>query len=126
MKKYSIEEMELKAEKMQSFLELPLPSEPNELIERLEKIDILMAQSGKMLADAKFHKDSIVNGTIMEMLKKSYEEKLSASVLNKFIETAAKDQAYLVNWIDRINATSTHVKDSIRTIISYRKKELEL
>jgi len=47
-------------------------------------------------------------------------------VLNKFIETAAKDQAYLVNWIDRINATSTHVKDSIRTIISYRKKELEL
>jgi len=110
--------MELKAEKMQSFLELPLPSEPNELIERLEKIDILMAQSGKMLADAKFHKDSIVNGTIMEMLKKSYEEKLSASVLNKFIETAAKDQAYLLNWIDRINATSTHVKDSIRTIIS--------
>ena len=126
MKKYSIEEMELKAEKMQSFLELPLPSEPNELIERLEKIDILMAKSGKMLADAKFHKDSIVNGTIMEMLKKSHEEKLSASVLNKFIETAAKDQAYLVNWIDRINATSTHVKDSIRTIISYRKKELEL
>lgn len=124
--RYTDEQLTKKAEDMQKYLELPLPNEPNELIDRLEKIDILMAQSGKMLADAKYHRDSIISSTIMDALKKSYEEKLSPSVLNKFVESSARDCNYLVNWIDRINATSTHIKDSIRTIISYRKKELEL
>ena len=124
--RYTDNELKEKAERMQSYLELPLPNEPNELIERLEKIDILMAQSGKMLADAKYHRDTVINSTILDALKKSMEEKLSPSVLNKFVESAAREHSYLVNWIDRINATSTHIKDSIRTIISYRKKELEL
>lgn len=126
MTKYTQEQLKEKAEKMQMFLERELPDEPNELIDVLKNVGILIAQSGRMLADAKYFKDTIVNGAIMESLKKSYEERLSASVINKYVETAARDQAFLVNWIDRLNSCASHQKDSLRTIISYRKKELEL
>lgn len=126
MIKYSPDMLKEKATKMQAFLERELPNEPNELIEILNKIDILMAQSGQMLADAKYYKDTVVNSAIIQAIKEAYNETLSASTINKYVESVARDQAYLVNWIDRINATAVHHKDSIRTIISYRKKELEL
>lgn len=126
MTKYTPEQLKEKAAKMQAYLERELPAEPNELIDCLDKVDILMAQSGQMLADAKYYKDTVVNGAIMQAIKEAYNDKLSASTINKYVESVARDQAYLVNWIDRINATATHHKDSIRTIISYRKKELEL
>lgn len=126
MVKYNPDQLKETAAKMQAFLERELPSEPNDLIEALNLVDILMAKSGQMLADAKYYKDTVVNSAIMQAIKEAYNEKLSASTINKYVESVARDQAYLVNWIDRINATATHHKDSIRTIISYRKKELEL
>jgi len=125
MIKYNFEELKKKAEAMQQFIERPLPEEPNELIKHLENVDVLMAQSGRMLADAKYYQDAIKNAAILKSLSDEYST-LSQSAKNEFIKTEAKDQNYMVNWIDRINASAVHIKDSIRTIISYRKKELEL
>ena len=125
MIKYNFDELKKKAEAMQNFLERPLPEEPNELIKHLESIDTLMAMSGRMLADAKYYQDAIKNAAILTSLSDEYST-LSQSAKNEFIKTEAKDQNYMVNWIDRINACAVHIKDSIRTIISYRKKELEL
>ena len=125
MIKYNFDELKKKAESMQNFLERPLPEEPNELIKHLESIDTLMAMSGRMLADAKYYQDAIKNAAILKSLSDEYST-LSQSAKNEFIKTEAKDQNYMVNWIDRINASAVHIKDSIRTIISYRKKELEL
>lgn len=125
MIKYNLEELKKKAEAMQQFIERPLPEEPNELIKHLENVDVLMAQSGRMLADAKYYQDAIKNAAILKSLSDEYST-LSQSAKNEFIKTEAKDQNYMVNWIDRINASAVHIKDSIRTIISYRKKELEL
>lgn len=125
MIKYNFEELKKKAEAMQTFIERALPEEPNELIKHLESVDILMAMSGRMLADAKYYQDAIKNAAILKSLSDEYST-LSQSAKNEFIKTEAKDQNYMVNWIDRINASAVHIKDSIRTIISYRKKELEL
>lgn len=122
----NIEELKEAAEKMQAYLELKPGSEPNELIERAENLSVLMAKSGQCLADAKYIQDMVVNGAIMEALQKAYEEKLSPSTINKFVTTAAKEQNYLVNLFDRINATATHQLDSIRSILSYRKAEMTL
>lgn len=123
MNRFTIEQLTAKAEKMQTFLEVEPSEDIEKLLKRVDQLGILISQSGKMLADAKYYKDAIVNGAIMESLKQAYEEKLSASTINKFVETAAKEQAYLVNWIDRINSTATHQLDGIRTVISYRKAE---
>ena len=111
---------------MQSFIEKELPKDGNDLCNHLDLIDRLMAESGNMLADAKYYRDTLVNGVIMEAIDKSYTEKLTPSTINKYVDSAAREHNYLVNWIDRINASAVHIKDSIRTIISYRKKEMEL
>ncbi len=124
--KFSIETLRDKAEKMQKYLEDNPGSEPNELIDRIEKLNILIAQSGKMLADAEWYRDEMINSTIMQTIKDAMEEKLSASILNQYIKTAARDYVFLAKWIDRINATATHQIDSIRTVISYRKAEMVL
>lgn len=124
--RFSIETLKDKAEKMQKYLEENPGSEPNELIDRTEKLNILIAQSGKMLADAEWYRDEMINSAIMKAIKEAMEEKLSTTVLNQYIKTAARDYQFLVKWIDRINATATHQIDSIRTIISYRKAEMIL
>ena len=120
------EQLHDKAERMQKFLETKAGTEPNDLIDRAENLSVLIAQSGQCLADAKYLQDMVINGAIMEALQKSYEERLSPSTINKCVNTAAKDLNYLVNWIDRINATATHQLDAIRTLISYRKAEMTI
>ena len=120
------EQLTESATKMQSYLEKRAGGEPNDLIDRAENLAILIAKSGQCLASAKYLQDTVVNGAIMEALQKAYEERLSPSTINKFVVTAAKDFNYLVNWFDRINATATHQLDAIRTIISYRKSEMNL
>ena len=123
----TIDELHHKAEKMQAYLDAkPDDTEPNMLIERLEYLGIMISQSGKMLADAKYYKDKIVNGAIMESLKQAYEEKLSTSTINKFVETSARDYNFLVNWIDEINSCAGKQHDAIRTLISYRKAEMTM
>jgi hypothetical protein len=123
---YSKEQLTAAAAEMQTFLETKPSSEPNDLIVRLEELQVLVAKSGNMLADAKYFQDMVTNGAIMEALKQSYEERLSPSTINKFVTTAAKDQNYLVNWLNRINAAAVHQIDSVRTILSYRKSEMTL
>lgn len=122
----SKEELLNKAEKFQAYLEKKVGSEPNELIERVELLSILIAQSGQCLANAKYLQDQVINGTIMEALKSAYDDRLSASTINQFVKSSAKEFNYLVNWLDRINSTATHQLDSTRTIISYRKCEMNL
>lgn len=122
----SIETLKEKAEKMQAFLETQSGNEPNELIDRAEKLNILVAQSGKMLADAEWYRDEMVNSAIMKSIKEAMEEKLSATVLNQYIKTAARDYNFLVRWIDRINVTATHQIDSVRSLLSYRKAEMQI
>ena len=122
----TIEQLKEKADKMAAYLEKPYKSDPDDLLERMSTLSVLMAQSGQCLADAKYYQDSIVNGAIMEAIQKAYEEKLSPSTINKFVTTAAKEQNHLVNSFDRINASATHLLDAVRTAISYEKSKMNL
>ena len=110
----------------QAYLEKKIGPEASDLLERVEMLSILIAQSGQCLANAKYLQDQVINGTIMEALKNAYEERLSPSTINNYVKTSAKEYNYLVNWLDRINSTATHQLDSTRTLISYKKAELNL
>lgn len=122
----TIEQLTERATKMQEYLEKAVPSEPNDIIDRLTYLTQMVAISGQLLAEAKRYQDEIINGAIMEALQKAYEERLSPSTINKFVTTAAREQNYLVNWIDRINASATHQIDGLRSILSYRKAEMTI
>jgi hypothetical protein len=117
------DELKAKAQRFQTFLETRHGQEPEQLLERMELLAILVAQSGQCLAEAKYHQDQVVNGAIGEAIDRAFNDKLSASTINQYVKSTAKDYNYLVNWLDRINATATHQLDALRTIISYRKTE---
>ena len=112
--------------KMQTYLETPIGKEPNELLERMEYLLIMVAKSGQLLAEAKLAQESIVNEGLLKAMDQGLDKKLSPSLITKFVGTNAKEVNYLVNWADRVNASATHQLDAIRTIVSYRKAEMNL
>lgn len=46
-------------EDMQQFLEVTTSDDPRELVQRLTDINVYMARSGKLLADAKAYQDQV-------------------------------------------------------------------
>lgn len=122
----SKDELNKLAEKMQAYLETDLGPDPQHLIDRAELLTILIAKSGQALAEAKFIQDMIINDGLLSAINQGLETKLSPSLVNKFVSSNAKDVNFLVNWLDRINSAATHQLDGIRTIISYKKAELNL
>lgn len=119
-------ELNIKAEKMQSFLEeKPLDQEEG-LIDRLGLLGVLAAQSGKMLADSKYWLDQRKNDAITLALKDALQGDWSTTIIHKKIDALCKDENFLVNWIGRINASATHQSDALRTIISFRKSQMNM
>ena len=123
---YSIDELKDKCKRMQEFLEKKSGSEPNDLIERAENLMVLMAQSGQCLSDAKYLQDIAIGNAIQKSINLEYDKKLTPSTINKFVSAEAKEFNYLVNTFDRINAASTHQLDGLRSVLSYRKSEMNI
>ena len=123
---YTIDQLKEKAKKMQVFLETKSGSDPNDLIERAELLLVLIAQSGNCLADARYLQETAIGEAIQKSINLGYDQKLSISTINKFVNAEAKEFNYLVNTFDRINAAGTHSLDAVRTLISYRKSEMNL
>jgi hypothetical protein len=119
------EELKQKASEFQMTLELPAGSEPHELIARLEVLNMLIAQTGKYLADAKYLQDEAVNTAIVDIITENVYQ-FSASTLNSYVKAKARDYNYLVTMFDRINAAAVHQIDSLRSILSYKKSEMLL
>lgn len=111
---------------MQEYLESPVGKEPSELLERIEYLMIMIAKSGQLLAEAKLKQDTIINNGLLQAVMEELDKRLSPSLITKFVNSNAKEANYLVNWADRINASATHQLDAIRTIVSYRKAEMNL
>jgi hypothetical protein len=108
---------------IQDFIERPYDADNgNAVVERAQKIEAYMALSGKMLADAKYHYNQVFESSFVEAVKQN--TKVSASTLNKYLDSLCKDYQYLVDWCDRINRTCTHVLDFSRTIVSKLKNEM--
>ena len=119
-------ELEAKALRMQEYLELEIGPNPAQIMERIEHLHILIAQSGQCLAEAKYIQDQLINQGLSAAIEMDLNKKLSPSLIAKFVSTQAKDINFIVNHLDRINAAATHQLDGLRTIISYKKAELNL
>lgn len=111
-------------QEMQAFLEITPSDNPQELVQRLSDINVFMARSGKLLADAKAIQDTIT--------AKVYEEhgafitRVPATIATKFISSQTATINHIVNWLDRINRTLVHAGDNIRTQISFAKQDMAL
>ena len=116
---------EIKTEliQMQDFLEIELSEEVQEAVLRGSTLAVYMARSGKLLADAKIHKDRKLRSDIIEQIKSI--NSMAPSVAVKFTDTLVENESYLVNWATRLNAASTHQLDWCRTLISKAKAEMQ-
>ena len=115
------------AEQMQSFLEITISDDPQEVIERGSDLVVYIARSAKMLADAKLllneHKKDETLAVVRDFI---YDQKLSAKVQNALIDGLCRQYQYLVDWLDRLNAAITHQLDWCRSVVSKNKEEMRL
>lgn len=115
-------ENELQA--MQEFLEAQLDDDINFAVEYGNDALVHYSRSGKLLADAKMHRDRKMRSELTQQIKTI--SGFSASVANKFVDTLMEEENYLVNWADRVNAALARRSDFCRTMISKAKEELRL
>lgn len=111
-------------EEIQLFLESSYSADDgNQVQKRFDSLASYMARSGKIKADAEFHYNSLIESSIMDALKKGYEEKLSASTINKFVESVARNYKFLFTWADRVNRACTHQHEGLRSVMSTQRAE---
>ncbi len=117
------EQLQPKADAMNLYLQDKANDEPNDIIDRINNLSILISQSGEYLAAANYYKDTLIHSEIMKIMREGMVDRLSATALNKLVNALAKDESYLVNQFDRINSAAVHQLDGLRSILSYRKQE---
>lgn len=123
----TIDQLKDEAREIQNFLDITTGDDPTEVTHRGNDLAVYISRTGKMLADAKIHKDRRFRSEVMQQLKQSARSlELPASVLNDLIKASCENENYLVNWIERLNRTATHQLDWCRTLISKAKEEMRL
>lgn len=98
--------------------------DPDAYVMRGNELVSIMATSGKMLADAKYHRDKAISENVINSLKQALNEKLPASTINEFIKAECKDLNYLVNFIEQVNKECKYQVELLRSLISLRKTEM--
>jgi hypothetical protein len=108
---------------IQDFLEITMSEDANEAVVRGNDLAVYMARTGKLVADAKYHRDQKLRS---EMIKE-YQKLLDfpASVAVKYTDTLVESETHLMTWATRLNASCTHQLDWCRTIISKAKAEMQ-
>lgn len=114
--------------KMQSDIETVCSENPEEILNRISDIMVIIARSGLLLADAKkicsVAKRKFIWKEIMEPLASDIA--ISATTQKALIDSFCADEQYIVDWLERINRTATHQLDALRSMLSYEKEHLRL
>lgn len=119
--------MEDEIKEISGYLNITCSNNPQEIQERISTIMVYMMRTGEMLATAKKllrkKKSDEIQNTILQIAK---ENCLSAKIQNALLDSIAEDESFLVDRLDRLNASCVHQLDSLRTLLSYEKESLRL
>jgi hypothetical protein len=118
----SMDQITTELQDIQSFLEITMSEDANEAVVRGNDLAVYMARTGKLVADAKNHRDIKLRSEMILDYKKLLE--FPASVAVKYTDTLVENETYLLTWATRLNASCTHQLDWCRTIISKAKAEM--
>lgn len=110
--------------KIEAFLEDEPSDEPNELLSRLGILNVYMARTGRILADAKYYQDKAARDAF-EMLAPGIFDK-KPTVVSRFIGSLTPKANHVVNFADRLNRACVHASDNMRTQVSFAKEEMRL
>jgi len=122
-----MDELKRETAEIQAYLDIVCSNNPEELADRISQLMSYMARSGEMLAKAKrllrSRKSEEIRNTIMAVAK---AERLSASVQNALLDSVCEQEAFLAEWLDRVNKSCTHQIEGLRSLLSYEKEGLRL
>lgn len=121
----TIEQIKNECLDIQKYLETTLSESGEEAVQRGNDLIVYLARTSFLLAEAKNMYACKINSDLMKQLIKQFDEipVLTSKAINLITESVARDEKYLVNWIDRLNSTCTHQLDWCRTIVSKAKSE---
>lgn len=119
-----IAEIEKECKEIQDFLEIEPSESTDELVARLTHINIYLARSGYLLAEAKKMQDKAIQSVYQNYMEALV--KMPSNTAKQFITSYVADVNYIVVWLDRLNRSCVHQGDNIRTQISFAKEELKL
>jgi len=120
------EDLLKEAYKIQDYLDIVMSENPEEAVQRGNDLSAYLARTTKMLADAKYHLNTTTKADVFEILKDAAKHAgATPSAINKLVKAASKEEQYLVDLVERLNAACTHQIDWCRTIISKAKTEMQ-
>lgn len=115
------------AQQIQGYLDTTCSENPEEVLERIRVISPYISRTAFMLAEAKkalrAKKSDEIQAQICEIVNLQF---LSAKVQNALLDSIAKEEAYMVDWLERLNAAATHQVDALRSILSYEREQLRI
>jgi len=79
-----------------------------------------------ILYSAEYKIECVIDGEIGDKIGEIMEGKLATSTVNMWIKSKAREWSRLRNAFDRINASSVHQIDAIRSILSWEKAKINL
>lgn len=94
----------------------------NTIEDRGHELTAYMANTGKMLSDARYHKDEALKNSILKQLN----VKLPASTLNELVKAECKNENYLVNWIEQLDKECKYQLEWLRSCLSKAKEEMRI
>lgn len=109
---------------MQDILESQTGDDPAVMIDKLEKLNAIIARSGYLMAEVEKMRDEKVSS----IFEADFEtiNKMSPNVMKSWMSAKTSKENYYAKWLERINRASVHISDNLRTQISYSKEELKL
>lgn len=119
--------MKTELQEIQSFLEINISDDINEVIERGNQLQVYMARTAYLIAESKKNLAKKKKDEAMEVVENVISEmKLSAKVQNTLMDGLCAEEQYILSWCERLNATCTHQLDWCRSLLSKAKEEMKL
>lgn len=112
---------EIKA--MQEYLEIEVSEDPNEICERMRTINVYMARSSRLLAEAKAHRRKAEKETMQSLPEFGT---MPANTLKKYLEVCAWEWCEIEDALDNLYKTCVHTIDSLRSLLSFTKEDMRL
>ena len=108
---------------MQEFLEIEVSEDANEICERLRTINVYMARSSRMLAEAKAHRRKAERDTFAGLPD---FHTMPANTLKKYLEVCAYEWYEIEDALDSLYKTCVHQMDGLRSLLSFTKEDMRL
>lgn len=110
--------------RMIAFLEKPMGSDYEPLLDRLDKLGVLIAKAGQYQVECQYKIDEVID--IECQVNLELLDKYSASTFNMMVKAKAKDWTRLKTGFEKCYSSGVHQMEAIRTVISFEKAKMQI